>query len=84
MKQIITTGENKKKMKITKQSDAQRISKLKKAIADFKSLAYSKEVVEQYERQLNELQESRQAEKESRKAMLIQMQQTADKILSVC
>jgi len=54
-------------MKITKQSDAQRISKLKKAIADFKSLAYSKEVVEQYERQLNELQESRQAEKQSRK-----------------
>jgi len=70
-------------MRTQKQSDAQRISKLKKAIADFKSLAYSKEVVEQYEKQLNELQESRQAEKESRKAMLIQMQQTADKILSV-
>ena len=71
-------------MRTQKQSDAQRISNLKKAIADFKSLAYSKEVVEQYEKQLNELQESRQAEKESRKAMLIQMQQTADKILSVC
>ena len=54
-------------MRTHKQSDAQRISKLKKAIADFKSLAYSKEVVEQYERQLNELQESRQAEKQSRK-----------------
>jgi len=71
-------------MRTQKQSDAQRICNLKKAIADFKSLAYSKEVVEQYERQLNELQESRQAEKENRKALLIQMQQTADKILSVC
>ena len=54
-------------MRTHKQSDAPRISNLKKAIADFKSLAYSKEVVEQYEKQLNELQESRQAEKQSRK-----------------
>ena len=54
-------------MRTQKQSDAQRICNLKKAVADFKSLAYSKEVVEQYEKQLNELQDSRQAEKQSRK-----------------
>ena len=53
-------------MRTQKQSDAQRICNLKKAVADFVNMEANKELIADYEKQIIALQENRAKEKEYR------------------